>query len=304
MLNRLEMLRIFCTAAEARNFKEAATRLGVSPQAVTRAVKELEGHVGELLFHRNTRHTRITEFGEQLALRARIGLRTVDGLFLKSGQEQDSGLSGLVRITAPRALEQDYLIPALARICGQHPGLQLDLRLSDQFADVVDEQIDIDIRVGFMRDSRFVARAVAQVPFYIVGSPALIARVGEPHTLQALAERPTTVAIDPNTGRPWAWFLSRGQQWLARTPAFATDDTRAEADAVVAGIGFGQLAAFLANPHLRAGRLVEVLPELRPEPWSLSVYRPQRGPVAARIRLVFDGLVEHLSAAAPSFLQR
>ena len=103
MLNRLEMLRIFCTAAEARNFKEAATRLGVSPQAVTRAVKELEGHVGELLFHRNTRHTRITEFGEQLALRARIGLRTVDGLFLKSGQEQDSGLSGLVRITAPRA---------------------------------------------------------------------------------------------------------------------------------------------------------------------------------------------------------
>ena len=71
MLNRLEMLRIFCTAAESRNFKEAATRLGVSPQAVTRAVKELEDHVGELLFHRNTRHNRITEFGEQLAARAR-----------------------------------------------------------------------------------------------------------------------------------------------------------------------------------------------------------------------------------------
>ena len=304
MLNRLEMLRIFCTAAEARNFKEAATRLGVSPQAVTRAVKELEGHVGELLFHRNTRHTRITEFGEQLALRARIGLRSVDALFLRSAQEQDSGLSGLVRITAPRALEQDYLIPALAELCAQHPGLQVDLRLSDQFADVVDEQIDIGIRIGFIRDSRFVARAVAQMPFYIVGSPALIARVGEPQTLQALAERPTTVAIDPNNGKPWAWFLAEGQQWLARTPAFATDDTRAEADAVVAGIGFGQLAAFLANPHLRAGRLVEVLPELRPEPWSLSVYRPQRGPVAARIRLVFDGLVEHLSATAPSFLQR
>ena len=68
------MLRIFCTAAESRNFKEAATRLGVSPQAVTRAVKELEDHVGELLFHRNTRHNRITEFGEQLAVRARHSL--------------------------------------------------------------------------------------------------------------------------------------------------------------------------------------------------------------------------------------
>ncbi|HRA82586.1 MAG TPA: LysR family transcriptional regulator [Thauera sp.] len=304
MLNRLEMLRIFCTAAEARNFKEAATRLGVSPQAVTRAVKELEGHVGELLFHRNTRHTRITEFGEQLAARARISLHGVDELFHRSAKEQDSSLHGLVRITAPRALERDYLIPVLGELCERHPGLHIDLRLSDQFAHLVDEQIDIGIRVGFMRDSRFVARVVAQVPFYIVGSPALIARVGAPQTLHALTEQPTTVAIDPNTGRPWSWFLAQGQQWLPRTPIFATDDTRAEADAVLAGIGFGQLAAFLANPHLRAGRLVEVLPELRPEPWSLSVYRPQRGPVAARIRLVFDGLVEHLSAAAPSFFRR
>lgn len=75
------MLRIFCTAAESRNFKEAATRLGVSPQAVTRAVKDLEDHVGELLFHRNTRHNRITEFGEQLAVRARHSLQGVDAIF-------------------------------------------------------------------------------------------------------------------------------------------------------------------------------------------------------------------------------
>lgn len=298
MLNRLEMLRIFCAAAEARNFKEAATRLGVSPQAVTRAVKELEAHVGELLFHRNTRHTRITEFGEQFAARARLGLQGVDALFSARSEVRQEALAGLVRITAPRGLERGWLAPVLGELCAEHPGLQLDLRLSDQFADVVDEQIDIGIRLGSLRDSRFVARAVVQVPFHIVASPALIARCGAPRSLQELAERPCTVAIDPNTGKPWAWFLARGQQWLPRAPAFATDDTRAEADAVVAGIGFGQLTAFLAQPHLRAGRLVEVLPELRPEPWSLSVYRPQRGPVAARIRLVFDRLVARLPAEA------
>ena len=296
MLNRLEMLRIFCAAAEARNFKDAATRLGVSPQAVTRAVKELEAHVGELLFHRNTRHTRITEFGEQFAARARISLQGVDELFSKRDEVQDEALAGLVRITAPRGLERDYLAPVLGELCAEYPGLQIDLRLSDQFADVVDEQIDIGIRLGSLRDSRFVARVVAQVPFYIAAAPALIARYGVPRSLQELAARPCTVAIDPNTGKPWAWFLARGQQWLPRTPVFATDDTRAEADAVVAGTGFGQLAAFLAQPHLKAGRLIEILPELRPEPWSLSVYRPQRGPVAARIRLVFDRLVAHLSA--------
>jgi DNA-binding transcriptional LysR family regulator len=293
MLNRLEMLRIFCTAAESRNFKEAATRLGVSPQAVTRAVKDLEDHVGELLFHRNTRHNRITESGEQLAARARQSLQGVDAIFQRAEQARDSELAGLVRITAPRALGRHGLMRVLAELCAQHPGLQLDLRFSDQFADVVDEQIDIGIRVGVLRDSRFVARAVSRVSFHIVAAPDLVARCGVPDSLQALAERPTTVAIDPNTGRPWAWFLAGGQQWLPRTPTFATDDTGAEAEAVLAGVGFGQLTAYLAAPHLRTGRLVEVLPELAPEPWSLSVYRPQRGPVAARIRLVFDRLVEY-----------
>ncbi|MER2553143.1 MAG: LysR family transcriptional regulator [Thauera sp.] len=218
MLNRLEMLRIFCTAAESRNFKEAATRLGVSPQAVTRAVKDLEDHVGELLFHRNTRHNRITESGEQLAARARQSLQGVDAIFQRAGQARDSELAGLVRITAPRALGRHGLMRVLGELCAQHPGLQLDLRFSDQFADVVDEQIDIGIRVGVLRDSRFVARAVSRVSFHIVAAPELLARCGAPTTLQDLAERPTTVAIDPNTGRPWAWFLAGGQQWLPRTP--------------------------------------------------------------------------------------
>lgn len=296
MPNRLEMLRIFCTAAESRNFKEAATRLGVSPQAVTRAVKELEDQVGELLFHRNTRSNRITEYGEQLAARARASLHGVDEIFRRAGQARDSELAGVVRITAPRGLGRHGLMRVCGELCARHPGLQLDLRCSDQFADVVDEQIDIGIRVGMLRDSRFVARAVSRVSFHIVAAPALLARCGAPDTLQDLAERPTTVAIDPNSGRPWAWFLAGGQQWLPRTPAFATDDTGVEAEAVLAGVGFGQLAAYLAAPHLRSGRLVEVLPELAPEPWSLSVYRPQRGPVAARIRLVFDRLVEHFGA--------
>ena len=113
MLNRLEMLRIFCAAAaEARNFKEAAQRLGVSPQAVTRAVKELEAQVGELLFHRNTRQSHITEFGEALAAQAKAGLEGVDEIF-RAGRASKQGqeVEGLVRITAPEAVGEWYLVP-------------------------------------------------------------------------------------------------------------------------------------------------------------------------------------------------
>lgn len=293
MLNRLEMLRIFCAAAEARNFKEAAQRLGVSPQAVTRAVQELEGHVGELLFHRNTRQSQITDFGEALAAQARAGIEGVDEIF-RAGRASRSKqeVEGLVRITAPEAVGEWYLVPFLAQLNHQHPGLRFDLRLTNQTTNAIDEQIDIGIRIGFMRDSRYVARAVADVPFYIVGTPDLIARVGEPKSLQALAEMPVTATMDPNTGKPWPWFLAGGEQWQPRAPVVMTNDTRAELMAVLQGLAFGQMTAFQAIPHLRTGTLLAVLEDLNPAPWSVNIYRPQRGPVAARVRVTYDWLAQ------------
>ena len=170
--------------------------------------------------------------------------------------------------------------------------MRFDLRLTNQTTNAIDEQIDIGIRIGFMRDSRYVARAVADVPFYIVGTPALIARVGEPESLEALAEMPVTATMDPNTGKPWPWFLAGGEQWQPRTPLVVTNDTRAELNAVLQGMAFGQVVGFQAIPYLRSGTLVAVLNELQPAPWAVNIYRPQRGPVAARVRVVYDWLVQ------------
>ncbi len=291
MANRLEMLRIFCTAAESQSFKEAAQRLGTSPQAVTRAIKDLEGLLGELLFHRNTRQSHITEFGETLAQSAKSKIQSIDDIFRKTKARSEKEISGLVRITAPAALGDAYLVPSLAELMNKHPSLRFDLRLSDQVTDVVDEQIDIGLRVGFMRDSRFVARTVCAIPFFIVGTPDLIARVGIPTSLEELEGKPVTVTIDPNTGKPWPWFISEGRQWHPKSPVLMATDSRAEQEAVLSGMGFGQLAGFFAIPLIRRGALVELLPELAPVPWNLNVYRPQRGPVPTRIRIVFDHLV-------------
>jgi DNA-binding transcriptional LysR family regulator len=96
MLNRLEMLRIFCTAAEARNFKEAAQQLGISPQVVTRAIQELESQFGELLFHRNTRQCRVTREGERLAHIARQGVEGIDCLFRRAEANATQQVEGTV----------------------------------------------------------------------------------------------------------------------------------------------------------------------------------------------------------------
>ena len=297
MLNRLEMLRIFVAAAEAGSFKDAAIRLGISPQAVTRGVQELERLQGELLFHRNTRQIRITAFGEALAQTARERLALIDAMFSPSEANKDEDYAGIVRITAPKALGRIGLLPPLSTLAIAHPGLRIDLSLSDTPADVVDERIDVGVRFGPVRDNRFIARKVNSHAFHVVAAPALIDRRGTPTQIHDLETLPTTVMNDLSTGRPWPWLFAQGRKYTPSAPTFASNDSEAELDAVLSGLAFGQIAGFLAEDHIAAGRLVRVMQHLEPSPWDLYVYRPQQGPVAPRVRLVFDGLVKSLADA-------
>ncbi|MGJ7509439.1 LysR family transcriptional regulator [Variovorax sp. GT1P44] len=294
MSNRLEALRVFCTAADAANFRDAAVRLSVSPQVVTRAVRELEEELGEPLFHRSTRGVQLTDFGRQLADRARIAVGGVDELFHRIDRRALSQHAGVVRVAAPGVLGRRLIPRALGPMLLAHPGLTLDLRLSEQLADVVDQQIDVGVRIGPLRDSRFVARPIGKVPLKVVAAPSLIARVGMPEDVDALATLPITALIDGNSGRPWAWLFSRGRHVTMPPAAFITDDTDAECAAVTVGLGFGQLVASLAEPGLQSGALVSVLDAEAPDPWPMYVYRSRRSPVPARVRLVYDELVRVL----------
>jgi DNA-binding transcriptional LysR family regulator len=291
----MEALRVFCAAADSLNFRAAAARLGRSPQDVTRAVKELESAFGEVLFHRSTRKVQITAFGEQLAVRARDALSSIDELFQTNVTDGTSDLSGRVRITAPGVIGRRFLIRPLARVAAAHPEMTLEIRLGERLADVVEEQIDAGVRIGFMRDQRFVARPVAKIGFHVVATSKLVGRVGAPKTLADLKQLPVTALVDVNSGRAWPWHFRGGQQFVPPDAAFVTDDPESECDAVLAGLGFGQIPSFLAIPHMRAGRLISVLNDTMPDPWDIYVYRPQRAPVPSRVRLIYDCLVEVLS---------
>lgn len=295
MLNRIDLLKTFLAAASCTSFREAATRLGVSPQVVTRAVRELEEQLGETLFHRNTRHVQITTFGQSFVASAQSALTAVDNLFGLASTRDDA--TGPVRITAPSGLGRYYVQPILMDLMVRHPGLILDLRLSDAPSAVVDEQIDIGVRVGAIGDNRFVARPIGPLPIWTVASPDLIRRVGEPRNLKELEALPVTCLIDPANGRPWPWVFRGERHFQPASHAFMTNDTSVEIEAACAGVGFSQCTEYLIRSHIQQGQLVRVLPRLDPEPWKLYVYRPQRGPVAKRIRVVFDELVARLPVA-------
>ncbi|HET8748794.1 MAG TPA: LysR family transcriptional regulator [Ramlibacter sp.] len=296
MNNDLELLRIFRVAAESSSFRDAAVRLGASPQAVTRAIQCLEKHYGELLFHRSTRQVRLTAFGEGLLEQLRPALERFEDLWRIPGTDQQASVSGTVRVTAPHSLGSRAVLPALERVAARHPGIALDVRLSDRISNTVDEGIDIGIRVGFMRDSRFIARKAADMHLPIVAAPRLIEKTGVPGSIDALAGLPVTAALDINTGRPWPWHFKAGRQWTHASPAFIADNADMEMEAVLAGIAFAQLADYMAAPYIASGKLVQVLQNEEPPAWGLYVYRPQRGPVPARVRAVFDELYTALGS--------
>jgi DNA-binding transcriptional LysR family regulator len=294
-MNRFEALRVLVVAAESQSFRDAAIRLGVSPQVITRVIMKLEEEIGEPLFHRSTRGVRLTHFGASLALRSVEAIAGVDDIFSTGRSGARDELSGIVRIAAPSALGRRLIIQGLAPLLATNPGLTVDLRLSEVLADVVDEQIDIGVRIGPMRDNRFVARAVARASLHFVGAPDLLNRVGGPASKEAFLQSPLTTLIDRNTGKPWPLMFKDGSQIVPAKPAFITDDPETECEAVVAGVGFGQLSGHLALPFLSNGLLVPLLDRLQPKPSTLYVYRPHKTPVPARVRLIFDALCEMLA---------
>ena len=247
MNKEMELLRIFRVAAESSSFRDAAARLGTSPQGVTRAIQQLEQHYGEVLFHRSTRQVRISAFGEGLLDRVRPALERFEDLWRTPG--------------------------------------------SDRISNTVDEGIDVGIRVGFMRDSRFVARKAADMRLPIVAAPRLIKKVGVPAKIDALSSLPVTVALDINTGRPWPWHFKAGRQWTPTAPTLVADNADMEMGAALAGIAFAQLADYMAAPYIASGKLVQVLENEEPPAWGLYVYRPQRGPIPGRVRAVFDEML-------------
>lgn len=295
MLNRLELLKILCAAADAGSFREAATRLSMSPQSVTRAVQELEQQFGEILFHRNTRQVQITAFGQSLVEQARQTLDNVEQLFQRNVRNGAEQVSGRVGITAPHAIGRRFLVQLLVPLLREHPQLQVELRLDDEMTDSVSAQIDVGIRVGMIRDRRYIARPMAKVPLHVVASPSLLAAGGAPQSIAELQERPLSALIDRRSGKPWPWLFANNEQLMPEPAAFISDDPEAELEIILAGLAYGQIPSYLAVPHLRSGALVSVLDEVAPAAWDLFIYRPQRGPVSPRVRRVFDHLQAQFS---------
>jgi DNA-binding transcriptional LysR family regulator len=287
----LQPLIAFAETAKHGNFAAAARELGGAPSTLAKAVARLEATLGVKLFHRTTRQVRLTPDGERLFQRCQRVLSELEDLEAEAAGTRGRP-SGTLKIDVPIAYGKRFVLPRLAALVREHPGLQLDVRLDDGYVDLVRDGIDLALRVGHLQDSSLVARPVDRQAMVLCGSPAYIAEHGAPRRLDDLERHVAVVFRMPTSGRNRPWqFRQRGAPVeLQPRSRVRINDGEGLVEAVTLGLGLCQLPDYMVADALAEGRLVELLPGLRPEALPISLVWQTGRLLPARVRVAIDAL--------------
>ena len=298
-MHGLQSLLAFSETAKRGGFAAAARELGTAPSTLAKAVGRLESQLGLRLFHRTTRQVSLTADGERLFQRCQRVLSELEELQTEAAGVRNAP-SGTLRIDMPIVYGRKRLLPLLARLVQQHPGLQLDVRLSDAYVDLVRDSIDVAIRVGELQDSTLVARRFDSQQLVLVASPAYLKRHGRPSAIQDLAAHRHVLFRMPGTGRDRPQQFSVRGRVVALQPAQGErlNDGEGMVQAAVLGLGLAQVPDYMVEDEIAAKQLVEVLPEHRPPPMPIHAVMPAQRLVPARVRVLLEAL-DAWPASAP-----
>ncbi|HBP5008950.1 MULTISPECIES: LysR family transcriptional regulator [Pseudomonadaceae] len=297
MLNRLEALKIFCVVAEVLQFRDAANRLNLSPQVVTRTIGALEREFGEVLFYRTTRQVRLSGFGEQLLPQARQLIKDSERLFQNRCQVRQDLVSGLVRVSVPDSPCMRLILGDILDGLRSYPSVILKWNVKLGALDDFDGQgVDILITLDLPSDNRWIVRKAGVTRNRIVAAPSLIDRIGMPKNIEDLQQNfPLSTVTDPATGRACPWYIHQGRQFFPAQPYLTTDDLYSQLEATRAGHVISYIQGMTCLPYLANRELIEVLPELERASWPIYVCHPQRTDNCPRVDVVFEMLVESLN---------
>jgi len=289
----VRLLQAFAEAARQKSFARAARELGVSPSAVAKSVVRLEQQLRLRLFQRTTRRVSLTQEGEAFYERCKRVLDELGELSLVAAQAVREP-AGVLRIDAPVTYGRTVIVPLAARLAARHPALRLDLRLSDQFTDVIGSGVDAVVRVGQIADTRLVARRIDQQQLAVYGAPGYLKRKGRPRRPADLAKHDCVVFQMPSSGRYRSWeFLVKGKPLALRpAPRHAINEGEGLVSAASAGLGLVQVPGFMADEAVKSGSLEEVLPSYRPKPMPISVVFPTHRHMPPRLRAFIDALTK------------
>jgi len=293
MSDRFQDLTLFVRVAETGSFSRAGRELGFAQPTVSRMIGALEDRLGVKLLLRTTRKVTPTEAGTALLDRARTVLSELEDA--ENAARGADGLSGVLRIATPVTFGAREIAPRLGAFLDAHPALKIELLMADRRVDLLDEGVDLAIRLGPLDDSSFVSRRLASAPRYIVASPAYIARRGVPRMPVDLEHHDIILARAPGTD---IWHLRHAQsgetsiKLNARIVATSIEGVLA---ALSAGLGIAVASAFACRLELERGDLVRLLPDYSLPTIDVHAVMPAGRRSPAKARAFIDYLASALA---------
>jgi DNA-binding transcriptional LysR family regulator len=290
-MDRIETMQAFVTVADHKGFAPAARKLGLSASAVTRMVAALEERVGARLLQRTTRSVMLTDAGERFLERARRILADVEEAE-GAVQAERTQPTGRLVVSAPLGFGRRHVTPLMSTYLKRYPDVAGDLRLSDRMVNLVEEGVDIAVRIGHLPDSSLVARAVGDMRRMVVASPDYLAAHGEPHHPSEIAAHRTVHFGALSAAPDWRFVEDGREVRVACAPRFTTNSADAAIFHAEQGGGLTRVLAYQAAEGLAGGRLKAVLVDYEVAPLPIHLVYPTSRLLSAKVRAFVD-LVLH-----------
>ena len=287
-MDRLEAMHVFATVADLRGFAPAARKLRLSPSAVTRLIAALEQHLGARLLQRTTRQVTLTDVGTRYLERARRILADVeeaDG----SARAERNRPSGRLVVSAPVGFGRLHVGPVMSAYLRRYPDVSGELRLSDHLVNLVEDAVDVAVRIGHLADSSLVARQVGAMRRIVVASPDYLKRHGEPKTPEALRSH-QTIQFGSATG--WRFLRDGRDIELEQNPRFISNSADAVLQYALGHGGLTRVLAYQAADGLKRGRLKIVLAKFEQPALPIHIVYPTSRLLSAKVRAFIDLVVE------------
>ena len=286
-MDRFDAMQAFVAVADLQGFAPAARKLGLSPSGVTRLIAALEDRLGARLLQRTTRSVTLTDVGARYLERARRILADVEEAE-GAAEGERTRPSGRLVVSAPVGFGRLHVSPVISAYLKRYPEVAAELRLSDRLINLVEDGVDLAVRIGHLPDSTLVARHVGEMRRIVVVSNRYLKQHGEPKTLAAIASH-QTIQFGAMTASPDWRFVEDGREFrVACTPRFTTNSADAAIQYAEQGGGLTRVLAYQAADAIKAGRLRIVLEKFEQPPLPIHLVYPTSRLLSAKVRTFID----------------
>ncbi|ECG8589896.1 LysR family transcriptional regulator [Salmonella enterica subsp. salamae] len=298
-MDKIYAMKLFVRVAERESFSRAAEDAGLPKGSVSRQIQALEKQLGTRLLHRTTRRVQLTQDGMVYYERAKDLLSNLDELE-DLFQPDPASISGKIRVDIPSDLVNSLIMPHLPAFLHHYPGIALELCSSDRQIDLRREDFDCVVRTGPLHAPGGITRPLGKLTMVNCASPRYLTRFGYPEGLDDLASHAVVhYSLTPGASSPgFALETPHGTQWIKTGGMLTVNSTETWHTACLAGLGIIQTPRVTVREALRAGTLIDILPQYRAAPLPVTLYYPHRRNLSRRIHLFMAWLTETIKTVA------